>query len=161
MSKASALIVISALVAGCGTATETSDGAATTIAAAPTSSLASTTTSPGEERLATTTTATADATVDPDAAVVAFIAALEESLAGTRYEGEALDSPEVFVATGQLFCEQLDAGAERDEILVSYIEALTGAPPEAASDDDLVLAGSLLGVSVGALCPEHEAGVSD
>ena len=83
-----------------------------------------------------------------------FIATLEELLVGTVYEGEALNEPDLFVATGRLFCERLDQGDGADDLLSAYLDELVGGV-EAATDDDLVLTGALLGGAVGVLCPEH------
>ena len=89
--------------------------------------------------------------------VVGFLADLDAALADTVWAGEVLESPDVFVATARLFCAQLDAGMTPDEVLVGYSETLTKAPIADASDDTLVLTGSLLGIGVGALCPDHAA----
>jgi hypothetical protein len=85
-----------------------------------------------------------------------FIATLEELLAGTSYEGEALNEPDVFVATGRLFCERLDDGDSVDDLLTAYLDQLAGGV-DIATDDELVLAGALLGAAVAALCPNHAA----
>ena len=104
-----------------------------------------------------TTTVPAD-TVPEE--LVDFIDAIEEALRGTTYQGAALEAPDVFLATGALFCEQLDAGADVDDLLTEYVQELSGGSVEEATDDDLVLAGSVLGVGVATLCPQHENLVS-
>ena len=85
----------------------------------------------------------------------AFVAALEDVLEGTVYEGQALESPDVFVATGVLFCEELTGGDTPDTVTARYVETLSGVAIDSAPDDDLVLAGSILGAGVVTLCPEH------
>lgn len=87
--------------------------------------------------------------------MVTYVAALEDVLAGTVYEGQALEAPEVFLATGTLFCEQLEAGQSVDAVLTEYVETLTGGPIDAAREDDLTMAGGVLGVGVVTMCPQH------
>jgi hypothetical protein len=94
----------------------------------------------------------------PDDAVVVFIAAVEETLTGTSYEGAALADPDVFVATGRLFCDQLDAGDDIDTVLARYLTELAGGV-DAAGDDELVLAGAVLGAATVSLCLDHAAAV--
>ena len=91
-------------------------------------------------------------TTDP---VVVFIALLDEALAGTQWQADVFDSPEVFVATAELFCERLDESRSVDEILETYAEAVR----DGAEDDASTLAGSILGTAVGTLCTEHRATV--
>jgi len=93
-------------------------------------------------------------TTDP---VVVFIALLDEALAGTQWQADVFDSPEVFVATAELFCERLDESRSVDEILETYAEAVRDGA--AAEDDASTLAGSILGTAVGTLCTEHRATV--
>ena len=81
--------------------------------------------------------------------------AVDELLFDTAYEDLITEDPEVFVATGLLFCEQLAEGVGPSDILVSYVETLTGGDIDDADDDTLTLAGSILGTAVGYLCPEH------
>jgi len=66
-----------------------------------------------------------------------------------------VDGTGVEVATGWLFCEQLDQGMGPIEILTVYVETLTGSDIEDADDDTLTLAGTLLGTAAGHLCPEY------
>ena len=103
---------------------------------------------------ASTTAPSTTLTVEEN--LVVFIATLEELLVGTSYEGEALNEPDVFVATGRLFCERLDSGDNIDDVLTAYLDELAGGV-DIATDDELVLVGALLGAAVGALCPEHAA----
>ncbi len=90
-----------------------------------------------------------------EADLAAFVAALEDVLEGTIYEGQAVEAPEVFVATGVLFCEEMTAGDSPDDVTARYVEELAGVTMEQAPEDDLVLAGSILGAGVVTLCPEH------
>jgi hypothetical protein len=109
-----------------------------------------------------TTLTTSDGSSDLDELelgeeAVDFVVAVDELLIDTAYEGLVTEDPEVFVATGLLFCEQLSEGVGPSDILVSYVEALTGGDIDDADDDTLTLAGSILGTAVGYLCPEHVA----
>lgn len=129
--------------------------------------VSSPTTSPAENGDTTTTSTTVGPPVSTtvvqgessldDAAVVAYLAAIEDLLAGTTYEGASHEAPEVFVATGVLFCDRLDEGLSPDEVLDEYVVTLTGGPTRAAEDDVLVMAGGLLGAGVVTLCPHHMA----
>jgi hypothetical protein len=89
----------------------------------------------------------------PEAAL--FLAAVDQGLAGTAYEGDAFDDPETYLGTAVLFCELLENGLSAEEVLTAYILALTEAsdggeiPP-----DDLLLGGVILGAGVESLCPE-------
>lgn len=84
-----------------------------------------------------------------------YVSAVEDVLAGTSYEGEALEAPEVFAATGVLFCERLTSGSTPDEIITEYVETLIDGPIEQAAEDDLVMAGGVLGVGVVTMCPQY------
>ncbi len=87
--------------------------------------------------------------------VLEFVAALDEFVAGSVYEEALGEDPEVFVATGLLFCERLGAGDDPVDLLTEYVTTLSGGDPDSAPDELLDLSGWLLGVSVGYLCPEH------
>ncbi len=87
--------------------------------------------------------------------LVSYIEVIEHLLIGTTYEGVALEAPHVFLATGALFCDQLDAGTSADQVLFDYIEELTGGPAEEASDDALTMAGAVLGSGLATMCPHH------
>ena len=87
--------------------------------------------------------------------VIEFVAAIDELLLDTNYEGLVEEDPEVFIVTGLLFCEQLSEGVLPSEILTFYVESLAGDHIDKADDDTLVLAGSILGTAVGYFCPEH------
>ena len=143
------LTVICLLVVAC-------DSADT--AAPPTAASDVTTT---EDVVPKTTTSTVRESEDQDDPieigdeVLDFIAAIDELLADTQFEDLIVEEPEVFVATGRLFCDQLSEGLEPLDLLTNYVETLTGAGTEDADDDTLTLAGSILGTAVGFLCPEH------
>lgn len=92
----------------------------------------------------------------PDLGV--FIAAINEAAVGTTYEDAALDDPEVFIGVGQLFCELLDEGLSVDAVLVEYLTALEDEEIGAVADDDALMTGVLMGVSLEILCPEHKSG---
>ncbi len=154
-------MVLALIVVGCGstpsTAGDAVDASATpeTTSSSPAPSSSATiapSSSAGTTSAAPSSTTTLQAEEDP----VVFIATLEELLAGTSYEGEALNEPDVFVATGRLFCERLDEGDSADDVLTAYLDQLAGGV-DLATDDELVLAGALFGTAVGALCPEHAA----
>jgi hypothetical protein len=109
--------------------------------------------------LGTTSVGTSSSTSEPSQEELAvFIAAMEDLLVGTVYEGEAISQPELFLATGWLFCDWLDAGDEPDVVLSRYLDELAGGV-DVATDDQLVLAGALLGAAVAVLCPSHAASV--
>lgn len=158
-------ILLLLLLAACSTTPATS---APSESAPPTTSAAVTTTSedtptqttvPDNEVESTTTTVDEEAVATADLAI--FIAALEAGLSDTKYEGTALSDPSVYIATGQLFCEELDAGANPALLLSDYLEILTEGDIGAAEDDDLVVAGLLLGVSVEVMCPQHSDALTD
>lgn len=87
--------------------------------------------------------------------VLDYIAAVRELLEGTDYEDAVAEGPDVFIATGYLFCEQLAGDVSPTDVLTEYVETLTGSDIEQADDDELALAGTILGTAVGFLCPEH------
>jgi hypothetical protein len=89
----------------------------------------------------------------PDLSVL--IATIEAAMEGSSYEGAALEEPEVFIATAQLFCELLDQGMTADEVLGEYLDRLSEGGAADATDDEARLAGVLLGVSAEVVCPEH------
>jgi hypothetical protein len=89
----------------------------------------------------------------PEAAL--FLAAVDEGLAGTVYEGDSFDDPETYLGTAVLFCELLENGLSAEEVLTAYILALTEASDGAdIPPDDLLLGGVILGAGVESLCPE-------
>lgn len=89
--------------------------------------------------------------------LVTYVATIESLLEGTKYAGRALAAPDVFLATGGLFCDQLNAGKSSDEVLTKYLETLTGGEVDDASDDDLAMAGAVLGTGLVTMCPHHLA----
>lgn len=117
----------------------------------------------GTNEAAPTTTRSPGPESPADVDLVSYIEIIEHLLVGTTYEGMALESPHVFLATGALFCDQLDAGAASDQLLSDYIELLTDGPAEEASDDVLTMAGAVLGSGLATLCPHHIAtiGITD
>jgi hypothetical protein len=90
-----------------------------------------------------------------DVDLVSYIEVIEHLLVGTTYEGVALEAPHVFLATGALFCDQLDEGTSPDQVLFDYIEELTGGPAADAPDDALTMAGAVLGSGLATMCPHH------
>ena len=103
----------------------------------------------------TSTTRSPGPRTPADVDLVSYIEVIEHLLAGTTYEGMAFEAPHVFLATGALFCDQLDAGASSDQVLLEYIEELTGSPVAEASDDALTMAGAVLGSGLATMCPHH------
>jgi hypothetical protein len=85
-----------------------------------------------------------------------FIAAINEAAVGTSYEDAPLADPEVFIGVGQLFCELLDEGLTVDAVLAEYLTALEDEETGAVADDDALMTGVLMGVSLEILCPEHK-----
>ncbi len=149
-----ALLVLALLVTGCGSSRSgTGDP---TAASQETASSSGASVTPSSSSTTAASSTSTETTVAADEDLIVFIATLEEPLAGTSYEGEALNEPDVFVATGRLFCERLDDGDSLDDLLTTYLEQLAGGV-DIATDDELVLAGALLGASVATLCTEHTA----
>jgi len=98
-----------------------------------------------------------------------FVATLEEAFAGTSFEGAALESPEVFIATAEVICVRLDNGDEVDQILVDYIAGLsntdggndTVSENTVGEDTAAAVAGGVLGASLELFCPEHRQLIED
>ena len=136
-----------------------SDASSTVVSTEPTVPVPSVeTTSTLSETTTTSTPAEPDESAnleDVSDEVIEFVAALAELLAETEYVDSIIEDPEVFVATGILFCEQLTGGTAPPDLLTDYVETLTGGDIEEADDDSLTMAGSILGTAVGYLCPEH------
>ncbi|MEX2624067.1 MAG: DUF732 domain-containing protein [Acidimicrobiia bacterium] len=88
-----------------------------------------------------------------------LIATIEAAMEGTSYEGAALEEPEVFIATAQLFCELLERGMTADEVLGEYLDRLSESGAADATEEEVRLAGVLLGVSVEVVCPEQGDGM--
>lgn len=83
------------------------------------------------------------------------MATLEELVADTPFSGAILDSPQVFVAAGEVICVRLDAGDSVDEILVDYLNGFNEPDNEMTEEDVIALAGGVLGASVQLFCPQH------
>jgi len=101
----------------------------------------------------TTLPAVTTTTTPPDLTV--FIAAVDAALAETEYSGAALSDPEVFIATGQMFCEMLDDGATEDQVLSQHLDALEGAGGSESPDADATASGVILGASTRIICRHH------
>lgn len=108
----------------------------------------------------TTTTASSTTTTDPDPidsddvpALAVYLAAIDDGLRDTKYEGEAFTDPESFIVTGRLFCELLEEGLSVESVLSAYVAAL-GSSGETVDEDDYLLGGVVLGASVKLICPE-------
>jgi len=141
-------LAVALALGGCGT--DNADGpmpasattqAPTTVPAGPTTSGAPSADSPA------TTVAPPDLTL--------FIAAVDAALVDTAYSGAALTDPEVFIATGQLFCELLDDGASRDDILSEHLDALAAVGDGNVNDADATASGVVMGASTEVICPQH------
>jgi hypothetical protein len=151
-------VVIAVLLTACSS--DTSDGSTTSVTPTEASTDAVETMTTQATGSTTSVPASTATSLDPDAVEVSdevldYLAAVEELLAETAYEDAVSEDPEVFIATGFLFCEQLTESEAPADILTVYVETLTGSDIEEAPDDDLALAGSILGSAVGYLCPEH------
>ncbi len=135
------LALVAALAAGCGGAGEA--------APAPTETADADQIEPAP----VTTAAGTPAPVTDGPEYDVYLAALDHTLAGTRYAATVFEDPELAAATGLLLCERLAAGLAPGEAALEYVGELAG-DPAAATDDDLVLAGALVGAAGEALCPE-------
>jgi hypothetical protein len=85
---------------------------------------------------------------------VRFIAAVEKSIAGTTNEGIVYESPDVFLAIAQGFCDGLRDGQSVDELASDYLAEFSDGITE-ASADDVLLIGSVLGAGVETLCEDQ------
>ena len=145
------LIVVGVLASGCSDSTTQST-------VAPLPSTTSGAVGGGESSQDSTTSTSADTPDDAllvQVGVVEFIEVLDALLADTSYADAMIDDPEVFVATGRLFCERLDDGDTPIELLTEYIGTIYDGDPDDAPEELLDLSGWLLGTSVGYLCPQH------
>ncbi len=87
-------------------------------------------------------------------ALALFLAAIDDAMVGTTYQGQAFEDPESFIVTGRLFCELLDEGLSIESVLGAYVAAL-GSSGEEVAEDDYLLGGVVLGASVRLICPEY------
>ena len=85
----------------------------------------------------------------------ALVAAIESAMEATAYEGAALEDPEVFIATAELFCDLLREGMTTEELLAEYLDRLSDGGAVEVDDDDGLMAGVLLGASIEIVCPEY------
>lgn len=99
-----------------------------------------------------TTTTAVDGFI-PDYA--ALVAAIESAMESTAYEGAALEDPEVFIATAELFCDLLREGMTTEELLAEYLDRLSDGGVVEVDEDDGLMAGVLLGASMEIVCPEY------
>lgn len=149
------VMVLSAVLLGACAGDDISDPTSLVTEAAETSTTSSTpTTVAGTTTLTTSPAGDAPVTVAPDDPAVGFVALVEEAVIETRFAGLPLEEPEVFLATGRLFCDLLESGVDAETVLTRYIEELEGVGIEEASDDATVLAGALLGAAVAVMCPD-------
>lgn len=113
-----------------------------------------TTTSPTSPTSPTSTTSVAAIPREDVPPLALYLAAIDNGLMGTEYQGDVYLDPDGYVNVGRLFCSLLDAGVSPTGVLESYISALE-AESQVLSDDDLVLGGVVLGASVQLICPAH------
>jgi hypothetical protein len=85
-----------------------------------------------------------------------FIAAVEKSIKGTTNEGIVYESPEVFLAIAQGFCDGLRSGRSVDELASEYLAEFSDGS-SGASADDVLLIGSVLGAGVETLCEDQSS----
>lgn len=142
-------VIAAALVfAACGSNTTPQAASLSSTSTTVAASLATTTSLPADAQSTTTV-----APAPPD--FTRFIAAVDAALADSAYAGAALSDPEVFVATGQLFCELLDDGASEDDILSEHLDALAAVGDGEVRDADAAATGIVLGASIETICPQH------
>ncbi len=145
--KGVSLVSIGLLVAACGG----TPAGTTTTQVAP---VGTTTSTPPTTAAETTTTTDPPPHDIPQAAL--FLAAVDDGLRDTTYQGAAFEDPEGFLATGALFCDLLDQGLTIPEVVEAYTAALIQAESaDTVSADDLLLGGVILGAAVRILCPQH------
>lgn len=145
-----ALLLSCALVAACAGPDAAGSDQSTVVSSTPTTALPS-------AGPVTSTEPTVDHAQTPAApAYDVFLAAVAEAVEGTWYAETPFDHPEVVVSTGLVMCEALDEGLSPDEVVLEYLSDLTSADPTTASEDQLVLAGALIGGAEAALCGRGE-----
>ncbi len=138
------LLGFAVLISACGAQADVTGGTAgKTIADAPAT---------------TSTTSAADEAMFPSDEFVpdyaALIATVESAMEGTAYQGAAVEDPEVFIATSELFCDLLDEGMTTDQLLAEYLDRLSDGGVVEVGEDDGLMAGVLLGASIEIVCPE-------
>ena len=158
-------LVLGLLMAGCSSVSDeatasTEDRPAISVSSSTSmTSLPTTVNSAGETTTSSTSISTTMALVDNESiiglGVIEFIEGLGDLLAGTPYQEALLEDPEVFVATGLLFCERIGNGTNPIDLLSEYIATVHDGDPADAPPELLDLSGWVLGVAVGYLCPQH------
>ena len=106
---------------------------------------------PSRQLITTTVLSSHDAAV-PDYA--ALIAAVELEMEGTAYAGAALEDPEVFIATAELFCDLLAEGMTSEQLLTEYLARLSDDGAVEVDEEDGLMAGVLLGAATQVVCPD-------
>ena len=86
----------------------------------------------------------------------ALVAAVESAMEGTSYSGAALEDPEIFIATTELFCDLLAEGMTYDQLLAEYLVRLSDDGATEVDEDDGLMAGVLLGAATEIVCPEKQ-----
>jgi hypothetical protein len=87
--------------------------------------------------------------------VVLFIAAVERSIDGSSHEGIVYESPEVFLAIAQGFCDGLRDGQSVDTLAGDYLAEFSDEASSLEASDDALLIGSVLGAGVETLCDDQ------
>lgn len=90
----------------------------------------------------------------------ALIATIESAMEGTSYAGAALEDPEVFIATAELFCDLLSEGMTEDQLLAEYLVRLSDDGAVEVDEDDGLMAGVLLGATIEIVCPQEAEATS-
>lgn len=144
------LVLVSACSAESGLGAEVS--VADTTATPTTIRVTSTATAPVEE---TSTSSAGEAEPEVGFGVIEFVDVLADLADGSIYEDLVIEDPEVFVATGFLFCERLTDGGTPSDLLTEYVANLHDGELDDAPGEVLDMSGWILGTAVGYLCPEH------
>ena len=117
----------------------------------PTSETVEAVTTAPTAQASTTTAPNVDEGFVPDYA--ALIAAVESAMEGTSYAGAALEDPEVFIASAELFCDLLAEGMTKEQLLAEYLVRLSDDGAIVVDEDDGLMAGVLLGAATEIVCP--------
>ncbi len=150
MHRTLTLVLVVSLLAACGAEPEVRPPLESVSTTQPASEPPATEPTPTVATVAETPVPT-DEEDGPDYDV--FLAAVADTLIGTRFEGLPYEEPELFAATGLVLCERMESGAIVGEVVFEYLGELTEEDPASADDDQLTLAGALTGASQQALCP--------